>query len=476
MRVNHDQENQGLAGEQSLTRIPSVNELLLLEVGKNLVAEFSHEVVVQAIRQVLASFRAQAFTIANQQEAHEMLLNKVRQQITKKLSPSLRTCINATGVIIHTNLGRAKLSQRVMANLLDVAFSFSNLEYDTKQGSRGSRHQHLEKLICELTGSEAAMVVNNNAAAVMLTLATIAKGGQVIVSRGELVEIGGSFRIPEIIELSGCRLKEVGTTNKTHLHDYENAVDGENTAAILKVHPSNYKICGFTKAVELAELATIASQNKLPLIHDMGSGMLFDLQEYGLPPEITVGESLKNHADIVTFSGDKVLGGPQAGIIVGKKCYIEAMKKNQLARVLRVDKMTIVALEATLRLYYDKNVALQEIPTLKMLTVSIKELTAAATNLMKKITNTCQNVEVTITDTNSQVGGGAYPDVKLKSKALTITTSLSANELATKLRNASIPIICKIRDNRCEFDVRTLNEAEFTTIATTLNEIIKKSS
>ncbi|MCL2559806.1 MAG: L-seryl-tRNA(Sec) selenium transferase [Turicibacter sp.] len=457
--------------KQLFTSIPSVNALLQSEAGLALIARFSHASVVEAFRVAIDRLRQGAFSVAHVDDLAAALTGEAQVFLVEKFAPSLTRCINATGTVIHTNLGRSKLSPIVLEELTNAAFANTNLEYNLASGGRGSRYQHLEAVLCELTGSEAALVVNNNAAAVMLVLDTVAKAREVVVSRGELVEIGGSFRIPDIVERSGCCLKEVGTTNKTHPDDYARAL-GDQSAAILKVHTSNYKISGFTKEVDVAELAAIARENNVPLIHDMGSGMLIDLQKFGLPYEMTVQDSLASGADIVTFSGDKVLGGPQAGIIVGKKTYIEAMKKNQLTRALRVDKMTIAALEATLRLYYDEALVLAEIPTLAMLTASLAALELRADQLIKTLAP-ISSASVEIVDTQSQVGGGAYPGEEIASKAVAISIAgLSANELAEALRRASVPIICKIRHNRCELDVRTIEADEFDVIAEALREIL----
>ena len=456
--------------EDKFKHIPSVNVLLQSEEGEQLVADFSREATVDAIRIAIEDFRQGDW----QDVSHEAFLQVAREQLEIKFAPSLKRTINATGTILHTNLGRSRLSPVVQDALNDAAFSYSNLEYDLNTGGRGSRYQHLESVICELTGAEAALVVNNNAAAVMLVLSTLAKGSDVIVSRGELVEIGGSFRVPEIIELSGCHLKEVGTTNKTHAKDYENAIFPEQTAGILKVHTSNYKVLGFTKSIDIPELAEIAHQNDLPLIHDMGSGMFIDLQKYGYPFEWTVQASLAAGADIVTFSGDKVLGGPQAGIIVGKKTYIDAMKKNQLTRALRVDKMTMATLEATLRLYYDEEQAIANIPTLKMLVITADQLEERAQIFAEKLNVLADEMTIEIVDTGSQVGGGSYPGEEIPSKAVAIVPkAVSVNQLVEKLRQASTPIVAKIRNDKCELDMRTLDDRECETIVQTLEEILK---
>ena len=473
-----------------LRGIPSVNAMLQSDQGKNLVEEYSHEVVVEAIRVGIEKFRQeqsateQVNSPYKKEEIQEKLLGMAREMLEEKFAPSLKKTINGTGTIIHTNLGRAKLSPAVREALLDAAFSFSNLEYNLEEGSRGSRYQHLEETVCDLTGAQGALVVNNNAAAIMLVLDTVAKGKEVIVSRGELVEIGGSFRVPEIIELSGCKLKEVGTTNKTHAYDYEKAI-GEETGAILKVHCSNYKIMGFAKSVSLEELSRIAGRNgetepikanhnsAVPLIHDMGSGMLINLEKYGLPYEMTIKDSLEKGADIVTFSGDKVLGGPQAGIIVGKKKYIDAIKKNQLTRTLRVEKMTIATLEATLRLYYDEQEAIKQIPTLKMLVITLDELEKKAQTLAEKLTGLKEKLEVEVIDTTSQVGGGAYPGEEIPSKGVALSSKpISANQLSEMLRKSPVPIIAKIRNQKCELDVRTIDESEFDTIVETLVDVL----
>jgi len=484
--------------KELLREIPSVNLIIQSDKGQKLVEDYSHEMAVEAIRFGADRFRLGQGRETDDLQKYEMkdlkdiiqeeVLTMAREYLESKFAPSLKKVINGTGTIIHTNLGRAKLSEDVKEALIEGAFFFSNLEYNVEKGDRGSRYQHLEDILCDLTKAEAALVVNNNAAAIMLVLDTLAKGKEVIVSRGELVEIGGSFRIPEIIELSGCNLREVGTTNKTHGFDYKKAIS-DDTAAILKVHCSNYKITGFTKETSIEEIHLIAQENreqitcgdqdiikyckKIPLIHDMGSGVLIDLEKYGLPYEMTVRDSLESGADIVTFSGDKVLGGPQAGIIVGKKKYIDKMKKNQLTRTLRVDKMTIATLEATLRLYYDEDEALRRIPTLKMLVMKLEDLEKRAWDFANQLSVLEEVIKIEVVDTYSQVGGGAYPGEEIKSKAISLSTELiSANGLSEKLRMAQTPIISKIRNEKCELDVRTIEEKEFGTIVDTLKNIL----
>ena len=462
-----------MSHEHSFAKIPAVNSLLQSKSGERLVATYSQELVTVSIRDAIIKYKEGELPDQQQEiELEQILLNEASHLLRQKFLPTLSHVVNGTGVVIHTNLGRSRLSYHVIDDLHEAILNFTNIEYDIEKGVRGSRHQHLENILCELTGAEAALVVNNNAAAVMLVLSTLAKGKEVLVSRGELVEIGGSFRIPEIMELSDCQLKEVGTTNKTHPFDYERGA-GENTAAILKVHTSNYKISGFTRETKVAELAVIAREKQLPLIHDMGSGMLINLTKYGFPSEMTVADSLAAGADVVTFSGDKVLGGPQAGIIVGKKCYIDAMKKHQLTRALRVDKMTIAALSATLKLYYDEREAIAKIPTLNMLLMGLDELEYKALELKKQLSTLVGCADFEVVDTYSQVGGGAYPGEELKSKAVAITPRfMSVNQLEEQLRHQSILI--KIRNEKCELDMRTIESSEFIIIEEALIDIFKK--
>ena len=390
-------------------------------------------------------------------------------QVKKKDRLSLRRIINATGTILHTNLGRSLLSERVKENLTEIAFNYSNLEFNIDEKVRGSRYTHLIDIIKRLTGAEDVLVVNNNAAAVLLTLNTLTKGKEIIVSRGELVEIGGAFRIPEIIKLSGGISCEIGTTNKTHLKDYENAIN-ENTGVLLKVHTSNYKISGFTKSVTYEEVAALAHEKGLIAINDLGSGQFVDFRPYGLPYEPTVKEVLDSGMDIVTFSGDKLLGGPQAGIIVGKKKYIEEMKKNQLTRALRVDKMTIATLEATLKLYLDEKTALEEIPTLNMISTSVEKLREKAEKFTEIIKRSRFVAE--IIEDKAEVGGGSYPGSQLESIAVKLThREKTSTEIERILLSEDIPIITRIKENSIILDMRTLRENEFGLVAGSLEKI-----
>lgn len=398
------------------------------------------------------------------------LLERVKAEIQKQNKPHLQKVINATGIILHTNLGRAKLSKKVSEMLTEIGGHYSNLEYDLESGERGSRYSHVEELLTFLTGAESALVVNNNAAAVYLVLDSIGKGKEVIVSRGELVEIGGSFRVPEIMKASGCKLVEVGTTNKTHKSDYEDNI-GEETGALLKVHTSNYKIIGFTEEVSLQEMKTIAENHSIPVICDLGSGLLLDLKAYGINSEPTVKECLKERADIICFSGDKLLGGPQAGIIVGDSKYINKMKKNHLLRALRIDKLTLTALELTLRQYLSFQEASEQIPTLKMITESPESLKERAETL-HALLNKKENIEYEIVQTESQIGGGSMPGVNLPSYAIAVNTPhITADKLEQKLRTNTVPIITRIIKNRIFLDLRTIDNEDFTQIANFFNKI-----
>lgn len=451
--------------------IPKVDEILEYDKIKELLEHMPRKLVVDSIREEIDSLRKDIMENKVDEEEvnrrNEMLVELVLERANKKASYKLKRVVNATGVILHTNLGRALINKEVMENVVDIASNYSNLEFDIEKGERGSRYSHLKEILVEITGAEDAMVVNNNAAAVLLVLSTMAKGREVIVSRGELIEIGGSFRIPDVMEQSGATLKAVGTTNKTHLYDYENAIN-ENTAALMKVHTSNYRVLGFTSSVSTEELYTLKEKYDIPLIEDLGSGVLVDLSQFGLEYEPTVQDSIKRGVDIVTFSGDKLLGGPQAGIIVGKKKYIDEMKKNPLTRAFRVDKFCIAALEATLRLYLDQRVALEKIPTLKMLSMTLDELEGKAKRLHGELTNRIKNENCSfqIVDSYSEVGGGSLPLEKLPTKCIMISLKgLSTAEFEKALREYDIPIITRIYKDNIFMDLRTVREDEFHIIA-----------
>ena len=447
--------------------MPKVDEVLDKKEVLELLEIMPRKVVLDSIREEIEELRN---GIKEKKVKEEQLLKdieKIGQRIVEraeiKNQYKLKRVINATGVVIHTNLGRSLINEKIMDNVKEIAINYSNLEYDLETGSRGSRYSHLEEIICEITGGEAAIVVNNNAAAVMLVLSTMAKGKEVIVSRGELIEIGGSFRIPDVMEESGAHLVEIGTTNKTHLRDFENAIT-EETGALLKVHTSNYRVLGFTSNVDSEELFQLKEKYNIPLIEDLGSGVLIDLSKYGIEYEPTVQESLKKGVDIVTFSGDKLLGGPQVGIIVGKKSYIEAMQRNPLTRAFRVDKFTISALEASLRYYLDEGVAEREIPTLSMLTISLDELERKAVKLKEKIDGEGLNkfIKIEIEDSYSEVGGGSLPLEKLPTKVIVLTLdNFSTQKFENNLRKFHIPIITRLYRDRIYIDLRTIKEEEF---------------
>jgi L-seryl-tRNA(Ser) seleniumtransferase len=385
-------------------------------------------------------------------------------KIKKSNSLHLKRVINATGVIIHTNLGRSVLCKEAAKNVLNVAENYNNLEYNLEEGRRGSRYSHVEDLIIRITGAEAAMVVNNNAAAVLLAMDTLCRGKEAIVSRGQLVEIGGSFRIPDVMKFSGAELIEVGTTNRTHLYDFENAVT-DKTGILLKVHTSNYKILGFTEEVPLEDIAELGRKHGIPVVEDIGSGTLIDFGKYGLSPEPTVQNSIKNGADVVTFSGDKMLGGPQAGIIVGKKIYIDMMKKNQLTRALRIDKMTLAALEGTLKYYLDEKAAVENIPTMNMLLASSEVQKKRAYRLKRKLQNKASKFNFTVDEDYSVVGGGSMPAEKVKTYAVKAKSSSRQPEQIEKmLRGNDIPIIVRVSNDEVILDVRTIFDKDFDVI------------
>lgn len=452
------------------SKLPKIDQLLASEEIQELVEVYSREVVAEAARDAVAELRkligSNGITIDELNLRIDKITEDIKNRVENKLKPKLRRVINGTGVVIHTNLGRSLINREIMDHIAEISSNYNNLEFDIETGSRGSRYSHLEDIIREITGAEAALVVNNNAAAVVLVLSSLAKGKEVIVSRGELVEIGGSFRIPEVMEQSGAILVDVGTTNKTHIEDYEYSIR-ENTAALMKVHTSNYRILGFTESVSLEELVKLGKERNLPVIEDLGSGVLIDLSKYGLHYEPTVQESIKAGVDVVTFSGDKLLGGPQAGIIVGKKKYIDIMKKHPLNRALRVDKFTISALEATLRLYLDEEMAVSKIPTLRMLTMTQEELRMKAEKLFLNIQEkNIANLNMEIVDDFSQVGGGSMPLEQIPTKCIMLySEAISTASLEKNLRRFHTPIITRIFKDKLYIDVRTIDESQFDEVA-----------
>lgn len=404
------------------------------------------------------------------------ILTRVKAMIRASMQPNLRPVINATGVIIHTNLGRSLLADGALENMQQIAASYSNLEFDLSAGQRGSRYSSVEDLICEISRAEAALVVNNNAGAVLLCLETIASGKNVIVSRGELVEIGGSFRIPDVMTKSGAVLKEVGTTNRTHLRDYENAID-EHTGLLLKVHTSNYSVVGFTSGVSLQELVDLGKQHGIPVMEDLGSGTFMDLSEYGLQKEPTVQEAVATGVDVVTFSGDKLLGGPQTGVIAGSRRMLEQVKQNPITRALRIDKLTLAALEATLRLYRDKSSALDLIPTLRMLTMPANVIETKAERLLEslRLLND-ERLEVRTFEAVSRAGGGSLPMLQLPSRCVGVKiTGVSASRIDAWLRAYHMPVIGRIEAEFFMMDVRTVQERELADISTAFGNLLQES-
>jgi len=445
-----------------LKRIPAVSLLVEQQEFKRLLKDHSRPFLVRVVREVLDEIRRAILEGGEPDMAPPEIWRAVERKLNERSVRSLKRVVNGTGVIVHTNLGRSLLAREALEAVSEVAAHYSNLEFDLKVGERGSRYTHVEEILKELTGAEAALVVNNNAAAVLLALNTLARGREVIVSRGQLIEIGGSFRIPEVMTRSGAVLREVGTTNKTRLQDYEAAVS-EHTALLLKVHTSNYRILGFTAEVALEDLVALGRRTNLPVMEDLGSGCFVDVSPFGLEKEPTVQEVIRAGADVVTFSGDKLLGGPQAGIIVGRKSYIQSLRSNPLNRALRIDKMTLAALEATLRLYQNEELALKEIPTLSAIASSPAELKAKARAWLSRLTRRpAPALSVEVIPCVSQVGGGALPLAELPSYALAFTSEKeSAAELERRFRFYSPPIIGRIEKERFLLDVRTLQKEDF---------------
>lgn len=452
-------------------KIPKIDELLELESVKGAIDLYPREFVLNILRDVLNVYRKKIKNGDIIDISINGILSSFEDHLYDRTKKNMRKVINATGVIIHTNLGRSKMCKDAVNHIIEVAENYSNLEYDLENGVRGSRYSHVEKIICDILECESALVVNNNAAAIMIVLGTLCRNTEVIVSRGELVEIGGSFRIPEIMKLSGVILKEVGCTNRTHLFDYENEVN-ENTGAFLKVHTSNYYMDGFVKQVKISELNILKEKYNKILIEDIGSGTIIDLLKYKIHSEDSIVQnSLRDGADIVTFSGDKMLGGPQAGIIVGKKDLIDKIKKNHLLRALRVDKFTLAALESTFKCYLDEDYAIKNIPTLNMITCKIEDLKIKAEKLFNLIKNV-DNFEVRIEENFSIIGGGSMPKTKIKTYVLDLKhNKISPQTLEKMLRSGKIPVIVRLEKNSIKLDVRTIEEDEFICILDSLFEL-----
>lgn len=447
-------------------QLPQVDKLLQTSEIQELSKRYPRELLVEQIRIQLDKFRLQISHIDEEQLAtyalnQDHVFGHIFRDIESALKPKVRRVINATGIVLHTGLGRAPLSKQAQQALIEVSEGFSSVEIELDSGKRGDRHKLVEDLLIKLTGAEAAAVVNNNAAATLLTLNTLALGKGAIVSRGELVTIGGSYRIPDVMKKSGARMIEVGTTNQTGLWEYEEAIT-EETGLLLKVHTSNYRIIGFVAEASLEDLVALGRKHNVPVMHDLGSGMLFDLSRYGLPKEPVVNESIRIGADVVTFSGDKLLGGPQAGIIVGKKKCIEQIKKNQLTRALRCGKLTFAALEATLRLFLDKEKLLQHHPVLKFMLRTEIELERQAEKLLARLADVIRDRgEVAVENGLSEVGGGSLATESLPTRlVLFMLDKCTPEELARKLRLNDPPIVARIVKNRIAFDMRTTREDE----------------
>jgi L-seryl-tRNA(Ser) seleniumtransferase len=446
-------------------QLPSVDRLLNDPEVASLVRDYGAPLVTRCARNVLESARHQV--LAGKPFESGELVDNLGEGVAGAVRPSLIRVMNLTGTVLHTNLGRAVLPASAIDAMIEVARGASNLEFDVIAGKRGDRQRHCEALLCELTGAERALVVNNNAAAVLLTLNSLALRKEVPVSRGELIEIGGAFRMPDIMARAGCKLVEVGTTNRTHAQDF-NAAMGSRTALLMKVHTSNYEIQGFTKGVTGAELASIAHAHEMPLVTDLGSGTLIDMEGYGLPHEPTVREALAAGADLVTFSGDKLLGGPQAGIIAGRRDLVEKIKRNPMTRAMRPDKITLAALHAVLRLYTNPSRLAEELPTLRSLTRDVTEIEQLAVRLAPIVQGYCEDFQVTVDRTQAQVGSGALPIDRLDSAGLKLTrpgvrrSGKALKMLARTFRELPIPVIGRIADDALWFDLRCLeDEAEF---------------
>jgi L-seryl-tRNA(Ser) seleniumtransferase len=448
-----------------LSSLPSVDEALKSEYGREWLGKYPRRYVLDAIREAIALRRKEILEGTTKEVSLESMAPGINLSVQRLATPSLRPLINATGIVVHTNLGRSILSERTMERVSSIATGYSTLEYDLASGRRGKRHTHIKRLLREITGAEDGFAVNNNAAAVFLCLSTLARGREVIVSRGELVEIGGSFRIPDVMSHSGAFLREVGTTNKTHLHDYENAC-GEATALILKVHRANFRIIGFTEEVSVERLVSFGHGRGVPVMYDLGSGCLIPLDQYGIHGEPTVQEMVKSGADLITFSGDKLLGGPQAGIIVGKRELVERIQKHPLARAVRIDKLTLAALEATLMEYLDAEQAREHIPTLRMLLEEPGTIKARAKKIASLIQRRIKDAQLQVVEDSSQAGGGSLPEVLFPTYVVAIKPEkISVNELEERLRRGAPAIVARIQGNSLILDARTIGDRETTVVA-----------
>ena len=467
--------------QQTLLRmLPGIDHIIELAKSEPFFDNIPKSVLARSARYVVENLRTSIIDdspdITDKNLTDSLILENVKKSVQEAMKLNLKRTINATGVVVHTNLGRSLLADDAVENLLTLASRYSNLEFDLSKGTRGSRYSNVEDILCEISGAEAAMVGNNNAGAVFLCLETIARDKKVIVSRGELVEIGGSFRIPDVMAKSGGILKEVGTTNRTHLKDYESAIEND-TGLLLKVHKSNYSIVGFTAEVSLEDLVALGARYQIPVMEDLGSGTFVDFSKYGLLKEPTVQESVAAGADVITFSGDKLLGGPQAGIIVGKKDLLNDIKKNPMTRALRIDKLTLAALESTLRYYRNIDTVMGSIPTLRMLSLPFDHIETNAKELGKMLENIGDTrMSIKLINLSSRAGGGALPLLNLPSKGVGVEIQgISANSIEEYLRNNELPIIGRIEDDIFIMDLRTVQDDELLTIKNAFNNMLIKA-
>ncbi len=458
--------------QKLLSQLPSVDEILKSGEGMKWLETYPRRYVLNAIRHALDARRREILDGLATGLSVELMAAEIRRNIEKLSSYSLIPLVNATGVVIHTNLGRSVLSEKALENIRRVSGSYSNLEYDIDMGKRGKRYTHIKRVLREVTGAEDALIVNNNAAAVLLCLNAMSRGREVIVSRGELVEIGGSFRMPDVMAASGAILHEVGTTNKTHLFDYERAIN-ENTSLILKIHKSNFRIIGFTDEVSIEELVKLGERHHIPVMFDLGSGCLIDLNPFGIHNEPSVKEFVKAGVDITTFSGDKLLGGPQGGVIVGKREYIEKIQKNPITRAVRIDKLTLAGFEATLMEYIDEEKAVETIPTLKMLLQKPGELKKRANVIARRLRKEIPDAEIRVVADTSRAGGGSLPETDLPTYTVSLRTDkLPVNELEERLRKNNPPIIARIKEDSLIIDARTVREKDIDILARGMRTVL----
>ena len=460
-----------------LRLLPSVDQMLRKPEVQDMMERHARATVTEALRRVLQETRQSIMEDEYNGEISAgaiegRLVRALDERLKKESRGKLREVINGTGVVIHTNLGRSPVAEKAVDDLARLSGVYVNLEYDLQSGGRGSRHDIVRDLLRDITGAEDCMVVNNNAAAVLLVLSAMASGKEVIVSRGETVEIGGSFRVPEVMEQGGARLVEVGTTNKTYIEDYRRAIN-ENTGLLLKVHTSNYRICGFTRQASREELAALGREFGIPVVEDLGSGMFVDLGEYGIGHEPTVQDSIRSGMDIVTFSGDKLLGGPQAGIIAGRKEYIRKIAKHPLARAVRVDRLTLSVLESTLRIYAESERVVERIPVLSMLTMPVDRLKRRAERLVELLAGIEPYAEIAVETEYSQVGGGSLPLERIETRVLSVQPkSMTLNQLEEGLRMANTPVIGRIARDRFLIDVRTVFDHQLPVLAKMLAMVL----